>query len=47
MAQQLGRKFDVINAAGVFFHLEELHSVTEGIRKVCATTASSSSSFST
>lgn len=24
--------FDVINAAGVFFHLEELHSVTEGIK---------------
>jgi SAM-dependent methyltransferase len=30
---QIGRKFDVINAAGVFFHLEELHSVTEGIRE--------------
>jgi SAM-dependent methyltransferase len=29
----LGRKFHVINAAGVFFHLEELHSVTEGIRE--------------
>lgn len=28
---RLGRKFHVINAAGVFFHLEELHSVTEGI----------------
>lgn len=28
----LGKKFDVINAAGVFFHLEELHSVTEGIK---------------
>ncbi len=28
----LDRKFDVINAAGVFFHLEELHSVTEGIK---------------
>lgn len=25
-------KMDVINAAGVFFHLEELHSVCEGIR---------------
>ncbi|MCH9614408.1 MAG: hypothetical protein SP1CHLAM54_16330 [Chlamydiia bacterium] len=24
--------FDVVNAAGVFFHLEELHSVTEGIK---------------
>jgi len=31
-AVTLGRKFDIINAAGVFFHLEELHSVTEGIR---------------
>lgn len=29
----LGRQFHVINAAGVFFHLEELHSVTEGIRE--------------
>lgn len=25
-------KFDIINAAGVFFHLEELHSVTDGIK---------------
>jgi len=32
-ARRIGRKFDVINAAGVFFHLEELHSVTEGIRE--------------
>lgn len=32
LVSQLGCKFDVINAAGVFFHLEELHSVTEGIR---------------
>lgn len=31
-AQTIGRKFDVINAAGVFFHLEELHSVTKGIK---------------
>jgi SAM-dependent methyltransferase len=31
-AQRIGRKFDIINAAGVFFHLEELHSVTEGIK---------------
>lgn len=29
----LGRKFHAINAAGVFFHLEELHSVTDGIRE--------------
>jgi len=34
MARRLGRKFHVVNAAGVFFHLEELHSVTEGIREV-------------
>jgi SAM-dependent methyltransferase len=32
VARQLGRRFDVINAAGVFFHLEELHSVTQGIK---------------
>jgi hypothetical protein len=31
-ARAIGRKFKVINASGVFFHLEELHSVTEGIR---------------
>lgn len=31
LAPKVGQ-FDVINAAGVFFHLEELHSVTEGIR---------------
>jgi SAM-dependent methyltransferase len=36
LARSLGRKFDVINAAGVFFHLEELHSVTEGIRDALA-----------
>jgi SAM-dependent methyltransferase len=28
----IGREFDVINASGVFFHLEELHSVCEGIK---------------
>ena len=32
-AQSLERQFHAINAAGVFFHLEELHSVTEGIRE--------------
>jgi SAM-dependent methyltransferase len=31
IARKIGRKFDAINAAGVFFHLEELHSVTDGI----------------
>jgi SAM-dependent methyltransferase len=30
--KKLGRKFDIFNASGVFFHLEELHSVCEGIR---------------
>lgn len=29
----IGKKFDIFNAAGVFFHLEELHSVCEGIRE--------------
>lgn len=33
LAKRLNRKFDVISASGVFFHLEELHSVTEGIRE--------------
>jgi SAM-dependent methyltransferase len=32
-ACRLGQKFDLINASGVFFHLEELHSVTEGIKQ--------------
>ena len=32
-ARRLGRKFSVINASGVFFHLEELHSVTDGIKE--------------
>ena len=31
--REIGRKFDVINAAGVFFHLEELHSVTDAVRE--------------
>jgi len=33
VARNLGRKFHAVNAAGVFFHLEELHSVTDGIRE--------------
>jgi SAM-dependent methyltransferase len=33
LAKKINRRFHVINAAGVFFHLEELHSVTEGIRE--------------
>ena len=32
-SKRLNRRFDVINASGVFFHLEELHSVTEGVRE--------------
>ena len=36
VAREIGRKFDAINAAGVFFHLEELHSVTDGIRECLA-----------
>lgn len=31
--EKIGRQFDVINASGVFFHLEELHSVTKAIKK--------------
>lgn len=31
--RSIGRQFDVFNAAGVFFHLEELHSVCEAIRE--------------
>ena len=33
LAKKLNKKFDVINAAGVFFHLEELHSVCDGIKE--------------
>src|SRR5262249_53275314 len=36
VAREIGRKFDAINAAGVFFHLEELHSVADGIRECLA-----------
>jgi SAM-dependent methyltransferase len=32
LVKKLDKKFDIINAAGVFFHLEELHSVTDGIK---------------
>ncbi|MDD5482806.1 MAG: class I SAM-dependent methyltransferase [Kiritimatiellae bacterium] len=32
LAQALNRRFTVINASGIFFHLEDLHSVTAGIR---------------
>ena len=30
--KSIGRKFDLFNAAGVFFHLEELHSVCDAIQ---------------
>lgn len=30
--QEINQKFSVINAAGVFFHLEELHSVSDAIK---------------
>ena len=33
-AENLDTKFDIINASGVFFHLEELHSVCQGIKLV-------------
>ena len=32
-AAQLGESFDVVNASGVFFHLEELHSAARGVRR--------------
>jgi SAM-dependent methyltransferase len=35
-ARRIGHRFDIINAAGVFFHLEDLHSATEGIRECLA-----------
>jgi len=31
-AKKIDQKFDFINASGVFFHLEELHSATRGIK---------------
>jgi SAM-dependent methyltransferase len=31
-AQTIDRQFHVINASGIFFHLEELHSAAEGVR---------------
>jgi SAM-dependent methyltransferase len=33
LIKKVGKQFDVINASGVFFHLEELHSVTLGIKQ--------------
>ena len=31
--RSVGKQYDVVNASGVFFHLEELHSVCEAIRE--------------
>lgn len=33
-SQEIKEKFDFINASGVFFHLEELHSFTEGVKNL-------------
>ncbi|MBI1991664.1 MAG: class I SAM-dependent methyltransferase [Candidatus Omnitrophica bacterium] len=33
VVRRIGRRFHVVTAAGVFFHLEELHSATDGIRE--------------
>jgi len=35
-AKKMNRKFHIVNAAGVFFHLEELHSAADGIKEVLA-----------
>ncbi len=32
IAKEINKKFNIINASGVFFHLEELHSVCRGIK---------------
>ena len=32
LVRSLGRQYQIINASGVFFHLEELHSVCRGIK---------------
>lgn len=32
LVKEFGRKFKIINAGGVFFHLEELHSATKGVK---------------
>ena len=31
VAKEINEKFSFINASGVFFHLEELHSFTKGV----------------
>ena len=32
VAKRIKSKFDFINASGIFFHLEELHSFTKGVK---------------
>lgn len=36
LVSEMSRKFEIINAAGVFFHLEELHSATQGVKNALA-----------
>jgi SAM-dependent methyltransferase len=36
LARELDQRFQIVNAAGVFFHLEELHSAADGIGLVLA-----------
>jgi SAM-dependent methyltransferase len=32
LAKKINKRFDFINASGIFFHLEELHSFTKGVK---------------
>ena len=34
--QRIGKTFDIVNASGVFFHLEELHSAARGVKRALA-----------
>ncbi len=34
VAEEINQEFDFINASGVFFHLQELHSFTQGVKKL-------------
>ena len=36
LVSEIGQTFQIINAAGVFFHLEELHSAADGIKNALA-----------
>lgn len=35
-AERTNKKYDIINASGVFFHLEELHSATQAVKALLA-----------